>query len=41
MSGAAGIRNKFKFFARVEYVTEELDHAGNMFYMFNIKVCDR
>mmetsp|Transcript_55096 Transcript_55096/g.108809 ORF Transcript_55096/g.108809 Transcript_55096/m.108809 type:complete len:824 (+) Transcript_55096:48-2519(+) len=38
MSGAAGIRNKFKFFARVEYVTEELDHAGNMFYMFNIKV---
>jgi hypothetical protein len=32
------MRSKFKFNARVEYVTEELDHTGNLFYMFNIKV---
>jgi hypothetical protein len=32
------MRSKFRFSARVEYVTEELDHSGTLFYMFNIKV---
>jgi hypothetical protein len=38
MSATTPMRSKFKFSARVEYVTEELDHSGNLFYMFNIKV---
>lgn len=38
MSNGVNGRLKFKFSAKVEYVTEELDHNGNLFYMFNIKV---
>jgi hypothetical protein len=38
MNSAFGSKAKFKFSARVEYVTEELDHAHHLFYMFNIKV---
>lgn len=38
MSVGHGLKHKFTFTARVEYVTEELDHAGHLFYMFNIKV---
>lgn len=38
MSSGVNSKPKFKFSARVEYVTEELDHNGNLYYMFNIKV---
>lgn len=38
MSSSANGKAKFKFSAKIEYVTEELDHNGNLYYMFNIKV---
>jgi len=38
MSHLASPRLKFRFDAKVEYVTEELDHNGNLYFMFNIKV---
>lgn len=38
MSHVVHPRKKFRFDARVEYVTEELDHNGSLFFMFNIKV---